>query len=41
LMGEDRRPFGDKRAKPARVIDMAMRVDQVLDRLVGETPASP
>src|SRR5207247_5092121 len=35
LMGEDGRPFGDEPAQAARVIDVAVRVDQVFDRLPG------
>ena len=36
LMGEDRRAFGDRRAQAARMIDVAVRVDDVRDRLVGD-----
>ena len=38
LVGEDRRAFGDDRPQAARVVDVAVRVDDVLDRLVRNQP---
>jgi hypothetical protein len=38
LVGHDGGAFGDERPQAARMIDMAMGVDDVFDRLVGEQP---
>ena len=35
-MRDDGDPFGGERGKPARVIEMGMRVDEVSDRLVRD-----
>ena len=38
LVREDGRPFGDGRPQAARVVDVAVRVDDVLDGLVRNQP---
>jgi len=38
LVRQDRRSLGDRRPQAARVVDMAVRVDDVRHRLVGDQP---